>query len=67
MGKEYPVESGGFSKFRTQLKKSFQTTVVEDETQLNYALERGDYIIKELEALYFLKKYRYLKRQYTDN
>jgi len=27
-------------------------------------LAKGDYIIKELEALYMLKKYRTLKRRY---
>ncbi len=27
-------------------------------------IEKGDYIIKELEALYMLKKYRTLKRRY---
>jgi len=27
-------------------------------------LEKGNYIIKELEALYMLKKYRTLKRRY---
>ena len=29
-------------------------------------LAKGDYIIKELEALYMLKKYRTLKRRYYD-
>jgi hypothetical protein len=27
-------------------------------------IEKGNYIIKELEALYMLKKYRTLKRRY---
>ena len=27
-------------------------------------VKKGDYIIKELEALYMLKKYRTLKRRY---
>lgn len=65
MGKDYPVESGGYNKFRRELKKNFQSTPVTTEQELNNALKKGDYIIKELETLYFLKKYRYLKRQYT--
>ena len=34
--------------------------------QVEEWLAKGDYIIKELEALYMLKKYRTLKRRYYD-
>lgn len=64
MGKEYPQELGGYLKFSRVLKKNFRTTEANDEHQLTKALEKGQYIIKELEALYFLRKYRYLKRVY---
>ena len=35
-------------------------------SQVEEWLAKGDYIIKELEALYMLKKYRTLKRRYYD-
>jgi len=34
--------------------------------QVEEWLAKGDYIIKELEALYMLKKYRTLKRRYYE-
>ena len=43
--------SFGFDKFSSQVEEW---------------LAKGDYIIKELEALYMLKKYRTLKRRYYD-
>lgn len=60
MGKDYPVELGGYDKFSKVLKKKFRTTPTADDQ----ALEKGQYIIKELEALYFLRRYRHLKRVY---
>lgn len=65
MGKEYPEELGGYTKFKRVLKDNFQNTKIHNQTELNNALDKGDYIIKELESLYFLKRYRYLKRKYT--
>ena len=35
-----------------------------DDVQAEQWLAKGDYIVKELEALYMLKKYRTLKRRY---
>lgn len=46
MGKEYPIESGGYPKFIKGLKKSFQSTRIENEQDLTNALGKGDYIIK---------------------
>ncbi|KAK6458665.1 uncharacterized protein RJT20DRAFT_123707 [Scheffersomyces xylosifermentans] len=67
MGKEYPVSSGGYPKFRRQLKQAFQKSIVESEEDLQNALSRGDYITKELEALYFLTRYREMKRRYGED
>ncbi|KAJ8144474.1 hypothetical protein OY671_002412 [Metschnikowia pulcherrima] len=64
MSKEYPVESGGYAKLMQQAKRAFRNTDVGNADDLNRALAKGDYIIKELEALYFLKRYRHLKRTY---
>lgn len=66
MGRDYPVQSGGYGKFRTQLKRSFEKTEVVSEEQLQKALAKGDYVVKELEALYFLTRYRDIKRKYYD-
>lgn len=66
MGKEYPQELGGYSKFQKSLKQAFINTKINDENELNNALDKGNYIIKELETLYYLKRYRYLKRKYLD-
>lgn len=65
MGKDYPINLGGYEKFRRILKTKFQTTPVTNESELKNALDQGNYIIKELEALFYLSKYRYLKRTYS--
>ena len=37
-----------------------------DPEQIQQCLEKGDYIAKELEALYMLRKYRTMKSRYYD-
>ena len=37
-----------------------------DPMKVKELVEKGNYIVKELEALYYLKKYRTLKRRYYD-
>ncbi|CAH2356004.1 hypothetical protein CLIB1423_42S00342 [[Candida] railenensis] len=68
MGREYPEQSGGYKKFRVVLKKHFQSTPADTEVQFQKAIEKAEYAEKvqiiELEALYFLKRYRHLKRKY---
>ena len=39
---------------------------IEDPEKIEQLLGHGNYIVKELEALYMLKKYRTLKRRYYD-
>ncbi|XP_037503172.1 electron transfer flavoprotein regulatory factor 1 isoform X1 [Rhipicephalus sanguineus] len=65
LGRDYPK---GYDYFRSRLKAAFlKNRDVKDPEQLTMLLARGQYIIKELEALYMLKKYRTLKkRYYTD-
>ena len=53
MGREYPL---GYPYFRRKLKASFLKNTNLPDSQLGKALEKGEYIKKELEALYFLKK-----------
>ena len=64
MGKEYPK---GYDYFRVKLKAAFMRHKdVTDPKEIEMLLGRGEYIIKELEALYMLRKYRTLKKRYYD-
>ena len=40
---------------------------VSDPEKIKELIERGNYVVKELEALYMLRKYRALKSRYYDN
>ncbi|XP_078045715.1 electron transfer flavoprotein regulatory factor orsai [Augochlora pura] len=62
MGKDYPR---GYDFFKRNLKRAFEKNKGEtDPEKINKMLAHGDYVIKELEALYMLRKYRTLKRRY---
>jgi hypothetical protein len=62
LGREYPK---GYEYFREKLKKAFMKNKdVTDPKQIEVLIARGEYIVKELEALYMLRKYRTLKRRY---
>ena len=37
---------------------------VTDPEQIQQLIDRGNYVVKELEALYMLRKYRTLKKRY---
>lgn len=37
---------------------------VTDQEQVELLIKRGEYVVKELEALYMLRKYRTLKKRY---
>ena len=39
---------------------------VKDPKEIQALVDKGQYIVKELEALYMLKKYRTLKSRYYD-
>ncbi len=43
---------------------SFPTRSVTDPSEIERLLKRGEYIQKELEALYMLRKYRSMKNRY---
>lgn len=62
MGKEYP---GGPEAFRTKCHNAFMRNREEaDPEKINKMINLGEYIVKELEALYSLKKYRAMKNRY---
>merc|ERR1712073_290758 len=63
LGREYPQ---GYDYFRTRCHNAFMKNKDIQGEQVEEWLAKGDYIIKELEALYMLKKYRTLKRRYYE-
>ncbi|CAO4379536.1 unnamed protein product [Caenorhabditis nigoni] len=64
MGKEYP---GGSKWFHDRLKLAFSKNKdVQDVTQIEQLIARGEFVIKEIEALYSLRKYRAMKQRYYD-
>ena len=65
LGREYP---GGPEKFRQKCHNAFLRNSNErDPEKVNKMIELGEYIIKELEALYSLRKYRAMKKRYYDD
>ena len=64
MGKDYPK---GYDNFRTGLKKAFMKNKDEqDPKNIEKMIAHGQFVVKEIEALYMLKKYRTMKRRYYD-
>ncbi len=64
MGKEYPQ---GFDFFRSRLRNVFQQNRnVTNQEEIDQLIKKGEYVMKELEALYMLKKYRTMKNRYYE-
>lgn len=62
MGREYPL---GYPYFREKCYKAFLRHKHEsDPDKIRELLDRGHYVVREIEALYKLKKYRTLKKRY---
>ena len=62
MGREWPQ---GYEVFRDRAKKVFAKNSTEtDPVKINALVDRGNFVLKEIEALYKLKKYRTLKKRY---
>jgi len=61
LGRDYPQ---GYDFFRGKCHGAFLKNKEIPPEQVEEWLAKGDYIVKELEALYMLKKYRTLKRRY---
>lgn len=63
MGKHYPL---GYDYFRPRLHKAFMSKAyLQDEEEIRQGIQRAEYVKKEIEALYFLKKYRSMKQRYS--
>ncbi|XP_037551611.1 LYR motif-containing protein 5A [Nematolebias whitei] len=64
VGREYPK---GPVYFRERLKSAFMKNKdVSDPEKIKQLVAKGEHVIKELEALYFLRKYRAMKKRYYD-
>jgi len=64
LGREYPL---GEEYFKGKLKKAFLRNKDEtDPEKIKMLIARAEYVIKEIEALYMLRKYRTLKKRYYD-
>ncbi|XP_073506624.1 electron transfer flavoprotein regulatory factor 1 [Phyllobates terribilis] len=65
LGREYPK---GEAFFKERLKKAFMKNKdVSDPEKIRELIARGEFVIKELEALYFLRKYRAMKQRYYED
>lgn len=62
LGRDYPKGAGYFKR---RLKNVFlKNKDVEDPEKIKELIARGEFVMKELEALYFLRKYRAMKQRY---
>ncbi|XP_055508798.1 electron transfer flavoprotein regulatory factor 1-like [Leucoraja erinacea] len=65
LGREYPK---GADYFNDHLKAAFMKNKdVTDPEKIKELIARGQFVMKELEALYYLRKYRAMKQRYEDN
>lgn len=63
MGKWYPL---GYEYFRPRLHKAFASQAhITDVEEIKKGIERAQYVKKEIEALYYLKKYRSMRQRYS--
>ncbi|KIV89762.1 hypothetical protein PV10_07142 [Exophiala mesophila] len=63
MGKHYPL---GYEYYRNRLHKAFMSQAnLRDEEKIREGIKRAEFVKKEIEALYFLKKYRAIKQRYA--
>ncbi|KAJ5809903.1 uncharacterized protein N7503_002121 [Penicillium pulvis] len=62
LGREYPL---GYKYFRDRLHRAFAGQAhLQDEEQIRKGIARAEFVKKEVEALYYLKRYRTLKKRY---
>ncbi|EPS33659.1 hypothetical protein PDE_08621 [Penicillium oxalicum 114-2] len=65
LGREYPL---GFQYFRDRLHRAFASQAnLTDEDQIRKGIARAEFVKKEVEALYYLKRYRTLKQRYESS
>ena len=64
IGKTYPID---YNLFKSKLHNAFMKKKdIIDPTAISKAVDHGWFVYKELEALWFLRKYRAMKKRYND-
>lgn len=62
--KDYPA---GYDFFKPKLKAAFMKNKdVSNPKEIEKLIERGNFVVKELEALFMIRKYRTLKKRYYE-
>ncbi|KAI0014924.1 hypothetical protein F4780DRAFT_133086 [Xylariomycetidae sp. FL0641] len=62
MGKDYPQ---GSAYFRARLHRAFRANAhLRAEDEIRKGIARAEFVKKEIEALYYLKRYRTLRKRY---
>ncbi|ERL90968.1 electron transfer flavoprotein regulatory factor 1 [Dendroctonus ponderosae] len=65
LGKDWPA---GYELFRSRLHGAFLKNRAEtDGEKVEKMIKHGEFVTKEVEALYMLKKYRTMKRRYYND
>ncbi|KAF9931706.1 LYR motif-containing protein 5 [Mortierella alpina] len=65
LGREYPA---GSDFFHERLKKAFlKNRDLKDPVEIQKRIDLGDYICKEIEAMYHINKYRAMKKRYYED
>ncbi|KAG0341915.1 hypothetical protein BG000_007617 [Podila horticola] len=64
LGREYPA---GADFFHKKLKSAFvKNKDLQDPAEIQKRIDLGDYVCKEIEAMYHINKYRAMKKRYYD-
>ncbi|GFN15841.1 electron transfer flavoprotein regulatory factor 1 [Aspergillus tubingensis] len=64
LGRNYPL---GYEYYRNRLHKAFSSQAhLDNEEQIRKGIARAEFVKKEIEALYYLKRYRTLKQRYEN-
>ncbi|KAL1964326.1 hypothetical protein VTN77DRAFT_7011 [Rasamsonia byssochlamydoides] len=62
LGREYPL---GYTYFRDRLHRAFAGKAhLTDPKQIEEGIKRAEFVKKEIETMYYLKRYRTLKQRY---
>jgi len=65
IGKHYPEP---FPSVRQKIKRGFQkNSILSEKQSIEETLQRGEFVLKEVEALVRLHKYRTLNKRYGRN
>ncbi|KAL2017102.1 hypothetical protein VTK56DRAFT_2574 [Thermocarpiscus australiensis] len=62
LGRDYPQ---GYDYFRSRLHRAFMANAhLRDEDEVRRRIAHAEFVKKEIEALYYLRRYRTLRKRY---